>query len=213
MKTIIFVRVADMKYYQGITEKDEPINGGAYVKETQKAHECYNFNPVVQEGEEFEKCIGFFMMIGGNGVGQLHIEKMPGCEAMKKEEQINDAIVIFVSKARNSKNMRVVGFYKNATVFRYPHCMTFGDGYQQEYMFEAKKEDCVVLPYMTRFSNSEWYVPSSTSKYSNFGFGRSNVWFAGGSGASDQEKKYVERMIHSVDSFQGENWLGKGGEA
>ena len=32
-------------------------------------------------------------------------------------------------------------------------------------------------------------------------------------GASDQEKEYVERMIHSVDSFQGENWLGKGGEA
>ena len=152
MKPIIFIRVADMKYYQGITKKDTPFNGGTYVEETGMAHECYNFDPIVQDDEDIEKCIGFFMMIGGNGVNQLHVEKMPGCEAMKKEEMINDALVVFVSKARDSKNMRVAGFYKNATVFRYPHHMTFENGYEQEYMFEAKKEDCVVLPYTTRFS-------------------------------------------------------------
>lgn len=213
MKPIIFVRVADMKYYQGISDKDAPYNGGAYVEETGMAHECFNFDPIVEDGEDTEKCIGFFMMIGGNGACQLHIEKMPGCEYMKKEEQIDDAIVVFVSKARDSKNMRVAGFYRNATVFRYPHYMNFEDGYQQEYMFEANKEDCVVLPYTTRFSDSSWYVPSSTSKYSDFGFGRSNVWFAGGKGASDQEKEYVERMISSVESYNGENWMGKGGEA
>lgn len=212
MKPIIFVRVADMKYYQGITEKDAPFNGGSYVKETGMAHECYNFSPVIADGEDYEKCIGFFMMIGGNGVSQLHIEKMPGCESVKKEKQINDVIVVFVSKARDSKNMRVVGFYKNATVFRYPHQMSFENGYVQEYMFEARKEDCVVLPYTTRFSGSSWYVPNSTSKYSDFGFGRSNVWFAGGKGASNQEKEYVERMIHSIESYQGENWIEKGGE-
>ena len=60
---------------------------------------------------------------------------------MKKEEQIDDAIVVFVSKARDSKNMRVAGFYRNATVFRYPHYIDVEDGYQQEYRFEANKED------------------------------------------------------------------------
>lgn len=212
MKPIIFARVADMKYYQGITEKDAPLNGGSYVKETGMAHECYNFDSVIEDGEDYEKCIGFFQMMGGKGASQLHIEKMPGCESMNKEEQINGAIVVFVSKASGSKSMRVVGFYKNATVFRYPHQMSFGNGYVQEYMFEARKEDCVVLPYTTRFSGSSWYVPSSTSKYSDFGFGRSNVWFAGGEGASNQEKEYVERMIHSIESYQGENWIEKGGE-
>ena len=29
MKPIIFVRIADMKYYKGITENDVPDNGGS----------------------------------------------------------------------------------------------------------------------------------------------------------------------------------------
>lgn len=213
IKPIIFVRVADMKYYQGITEKDIPYNGGSYVKETGLAHECYNFEPVVENGQDYEKCIGFFMMMGGKGVEQLHIEKMPGCEALKYEEKVEDAIVVFVSKARNSKNMRVVAFYKNATVYRHRHVMTFENGYEQEYLFEARKEDCVVLPYTTRFSDSAWYVPSSTSKYSDFGFGRANVWFGGGKNASGKEKEYVEKMIYSVTNYAGENWIGKCGVA
>ena len=43
MKPIIFARVADMKLYKGITETDRPVNGGAYVRETNDAHECFNF--------------------------------------------------------------------------------------------------------------------------------------------------------------------------
>ena len=210
-KPIIFVRVADMKYYQGITENDIPYNGGAYVKETGIAHECHNFAPIVEDGQEYEKCIGFFMMMGGKGVEQLHIEKIPGCESMKHEEKVEDVIVVFVSKSRCSKNMRVVGFYKNATVYRHRHIMTIENDYEQEYLFEAKKEDCVVLPYTTRFSDSAWYVPSSTSKYSDFGFGRANVWFGGGKNASDKEKDYVKKMICSVTNYVGDNWIEKGG--
>ena len=136
---------------------------------------------------------------------------MPCCEALKNEEKVDDAIVVFVSKARNSKNMRVVGFYKNATVYRYRHVMSFANGYEQEYLFEAPKEDCVVLPYTSRFSDSAWYVPSSTSKYSDFGFGRANVWFGGGKNASNKEKDYVRKMIHSIMNYSGENWIGKAG--
>lgn len=213
MKPIIFVRVSDMKYYQGITDDDKPMNGGSFVANTGLAHECYNFDPVVQNGEDFEKCLGFFMMMGGKGANQLHIEKIPGCELHKNSDKIYGVTVVFVSKALNSKTMRVVGFYKNATVYRYPQCMEFENGYVQEYTLEARKEDCVVLPYSTRFGQKEWYVPSSTSKYANFGFGRSNVWFAGSRGASEEETEYVERMIKSVDEYNGENWMGKGGNA
>ena len=209
MKPIIFARVADMKYYKGITDNDKPENGGSYVSDTGLAHECYNFDPIVQDGEDFEKCIGFCMMSGGkNGVGQLHIENIAGCEAYKKEEQVEGVTVVFVSKSSRAKTMRVVGFYKNATVYRYPHFMDFGNDYEQMYWFEAKKEDCVVLPYSTRFSNSEWYVPRSVSKQ-DFGMGRSQVWYAGGKGASEKELAYVERMIVSTENYSGENWIDK----
>lgn len=209
MKPIIFARVADMKYYKGITDTDKPENGGSYVSDTGLAHECYNFQPIIQAGENFEKCIGFCMMSGGkNGVNQLHIEKIVGCEACKKEEACEGVTVVFVSKSSRAKSMRVVGFYKNAIVYRYPHFMEFDDGYEQMYWFEAKKEDCVVLPYSTRFGSSDWFVPNSTAK-DDFGFGRSQVWYAGGKGASQKEIEYVEKMLQSIDSYQGENWIEK----
>ena len=203
MRPIIFARVADMKYYKGITDTDKPENGGSYVSDTGLAHECYNFEPVIQTGEDFEKCIGFCMMYG-----QLHIERIVGCEDCKKEESCEGVMVVFVSKSSRAKSMRVVGFYKNATVYRHPHFMEFDGGYEQMYWFEAKKEDCVVLPYSTRFGSSAWYVPNSTAR-DDFGFGRSQVWYAGSKGASKKELEYVERMIHSIDSYQGENWMEK----
>lgn len=209
MKPILFVRVADMKYYRGITEQDAPFNGGSYVKETGNAHECYNFEPIVQNGQDFEKCIGFFMLSGGGEVGQLHIEKIAGCELMKNDEAIENVHVVFVSKASGSKTMRVVGFYRNATVYRHPHYMNFATDYVQEYWFEAVKENCVLLPYTERHSGNKWFVPASSSKYQEFGFGRANVWFAGGEGASEKEVAYVERMIQSLETYQGENWMDK----
>lgn len=207
MRRIIFTRVADMKYYKGITKYDVPENGGSYVGDTGLAHECYNFAPVIQSGEDFEKCIGFCMLSGGkNGVNQLHIENIVGCEACKKEEACEGVTVVFVSKSNRAKSMRVVGFYKNAIVYRYPHFMEFENGYEQMYWFEAKKEDCVVLPYTTRFSSSNWYVPRSTAK-NEFGFGRFSVWYAAGKGASTKEIEYVEKMIKSIDEYNGENWM------
>lgn len=209
MKPIIFVRVADMKYYQGITESDKPLNGGSYVNETGYAHECYNFAPVMRDGENHEKCLGWFRMMGGRGAGQLHIENIVGCGALKEEGSVDGVIVVFVSKAERAQNMRAVGFYKNAKVYRTPQ---YDDIYDQEFMFEARKEDCVVLPYSVRFSNNAWYVPNNSSKYAEFGFGRSNVWYAGGKGASRKELDYVERMIKSVDDYAGANWINEGGD-
>ncbi|MCQ2354975.1 MAG: hypothetical protein MJ102_07760 [Clostridia bacterium] len=204
---IIFVRIADMKYYRGITEKDVPHNGGSFVSDTGEAHECFNFDPVIADGENYEKCIGYFQLSGGTGVEQLHIEKIRGCELLKNSDAAEGIDVVFVSKALGSQNMRVVGFYKNAVVYRFPHCMTFDSGYEQTYWCEAKKEDCVLLPYSTRFSDKNWYVPSSTSKYADYGFGRSNIWYAGAKGASDEEIAYTDRMKAAIHAYSGENRL------
>lgn len=43
---ILFCNIAWMDYYKGIVPgKDEPKNGGSYVKDTKDAHEKYNFKP------------------------------------------------------------------------------------------------------------------------------------------------------------------------
>ena len=54
MKPIIFARVADMKYYRGITDKDKPYNGGSYVANTGYAHECFNFDPIIFDNDDQE---------------------------------------------------------------------------------------------------------------------------------------------------------------
>lgn len=213
MKPIIFVRIADMKYYKGITEQDVPNNGGSYVNETQEAGECYNYDAVTFDDNK-EYCLGFAMITGGriDKEPQLHIERMAGCQLAKKEEKITDATVVWVSKARNSQTMRVVGFYKNATVYRQYQYAEFDTGYVQAYNFIAEKKDCVLLPYTERHGNSKWYVPSSQRNNSTFGFGRANIWYAGSDTEDAGEIAYVERMIESIENYQGVNWIDEGGE-
>jgi hypothetical protein len=121
--------------------------------------------------------------------------------------------VVWCSKAPGAQNMRVVGFYKNATVFREPQYAEFDNGYVQEYNFIAKKEDCVLLPYRERHSNCKWYVPSSQKGQYSFGFGRSNIWYASGCMDDSRQLEYIEKMILSIDDYNGENWIDKGGAA
>ena len=60
---ILFCNIAWMDYYKGIVPgKDEPKNGGSYVKDTKDAHEKYNFKPELLKLKGFpegEYCLGF----------------------------------------------------------------------------------------------------------------------------------------------------------
>lgn len=207
MKPIIFCRIADMKYYRGITDEDRPINGGAYVNETGEAHECYNFDYANVDGEDV--CLGFVMMARTSATGNvaLHIEKISGCELTKNQESIDGVTVVWCAKGEGRTSTRVVGFYKNATVYRYPQFADFENGYCQQFNFVAKKEDCVLLPINERYTKSEWYVPMSGKNSYEFGFGRSNIWFANGESGSIKEKDYVERVLEAIENYSGRNLM------
>ena len=209
MKPIIFARIADMKFYKGITDTDKPVNGGSYVKDTNYAHECYNFDPVILEDKK-EYCLGFTQLLGGKDP-QLHIEHIVGCKGMKDALSVDNVIVVFCSKAHNSKTMRVVGFYKNATVFRdYQECLfpsEDGNDYVQSYSFLAEKKDCVLLPYQERFRTGDWFVPTSGKMGYSFGYGHNNIWFAGSNTYNMDEINYVNKMIESIENYNGENMI------
>ena len=36
MKKVVFCEIAWMKYYSGVSEDDQPVNGGKYVKENKE---------------------------------------------------------------------------------------------------------------------------------------------------------------------------------
>ncbi|MDE5738192.1 MAG: hypothetical protein K2H93_07500 [Oscillospiraceae bacterium] len=199
MKPIIFARLTDMKYYKGITDDDKPVNGGSFVKDTNLAHECYNFDVVTLEnGKEY--CLGFVEISTG---AQLCIERIIGCESFKNAEYVDNVTVVFCSKPGNIKGMRVVGFYRNATVFRYPQ----SDDDDWIFNFISEKKNCVLLPYQERLSSdNKWFVPISGTKGYTFGFGRSNTWYAESKTDNKDEIEYfLNKLINNIENYDGDN--------
>ena len=67
--------------------------------------------------------------------------------------------------------MRVVGFQIKAIAYRNTNKIEFIDcDEEQLYNFEARKENCILLPNQERHANNNWYVPSSGRNNSTFGF-------------------------------------------
>lgn len=205
MRPVIFARVAYMKKYRGVNGQDIPKNGGAYVKEMKDAHEAWNFDPIEIAGQAGRWCLGYCQPVGGCANPQLHLEKITGCEASGKETELNGVTVVFVAKT--DVGLRIVGFYKNATVYRYMQRMEFDSGYVQDYQFAARKEDCVLLPPNARTGDCGWSVPMSTGRNNTFGMGRSNLWFAASTDADEEEKTYAEQMLKRIDEYRGGNWM------
>ena len=201
MKPIIFVRIADMKRYRGVQPDDIPVNGGKYVDENQDANEAYNFERFVSsDGRNL--CVGFAMMQKST---QLRIENIIECELCKNSDYVEDVTVVFCSTRRDSKYMRVAGFYRHAKVYRNYQYMEFKNGYLQDFLFEAESRDCVLIPYNERVKHKEWFVPLANDKDYGFGFGRSNIWFANNYKENPKLESFVERMIASTDNYNGAN--------
>lgn len=180
MMRILFCNIAWMKEYRGNEDgKDTPLNGGSYVDETGDAHEKYNFTPVNMEGKEGLYCLGFFETKSHNGkdVNQMRIENIAGCELLKKEESVDDVLVVYCAKHPAHKFTTVVGWYKHATVFRHYQEAVFAPEDIQYYNAIANSSDCVLLPAGIRSRKVQWEVPRKSNGWA-YGFGRANVWYA-----------------------------------
>ena len=154
---ILFCNIAWMDNYKGIIPGvDEPKNGGSYVSATGNAHEAYDFQPVNIEVTDNDipkgiYCLGFVETKSTNRSVQneLHIEKIAGCEMLKKEDSAEDVLVIYCAKYpfAEKNETYVVGWYQHATVYRYYECATFqledGGKEEQYYNAFAIAENCV----------------------------------------------------------------------
>ena len=82
---------------------DKPVNGGAYNKK-QIRHEIYNYKSF--NGMYF----GYVQSVGDS----IRIEKIGG---NAKDDYVNNILVVWVS-TKKSGGQVIVGWYKNATVYR-----------------------------------------------------------------------------------------------
>jgi hypothetical protein len=196
-----------MKYYKGACDQDVPYNGGKFVKEHGFGHEEYNFLPITLVGLNQEMCFGFVEPKSNKGArNTLHIEKIYGCSALKNEESVDNVLIIWCA-TRLEGDVTVVGWYKDATVFRrlQDWTMRTPDGTEENrhYNVLAETSNCTLLPESER-NRHIWSVPNARYTKS-FGFGQSMLWYP----TEETAKIYLERLLHSIDSYKGDNWINK----
>ena len=115
---ILFCKISAMKYYKGASQRDVPYNGGSYVNENGFGHEQYNFAPVQLDDGQY-CCLGFVetKTTLKSKRNDLHIEKISGCELLKKEGSVDGVLVIWCATT-DLNETSIVGWYKDATVYR-----------------------------------------------------------------------------------------------
>lgn len=207
---ILFCKIASMKYYKGVQEGiDEPHNGGSYVAENGRGMEERNFLSVFDRFEKETYCRGFVETKSTvkDRKNELHIENIRGCELLKKEDTVEDVLVVWCATQKQEdtgKNKAViVGWYQHAAVYRYGESYMLWDGNYQDYYMQAKVEDCVLLPEEVR-SLKKWEAP--VAQKWGYGFGQALVWYA----RNENAEPYLKKLVKQIQEYDGENWIDVG---
>lgn len=179
---VIFCNTAYMKYYCG-TDGDTPRNGGKYVNENNTGGEAYNFL------DDNGKCYGYFMTYG-----QTHIERLEGVDA--RDEEVSDVLVVWTAKRDASSSPTIVGWYKNATVYRqFRYKGAYGIGVEHNYCIVADSKDCYLLPEEKR----RFAIPRASIAGAGKGMGQSAIWYAESSYA---QTEFIPKVIEYIENYE-----------
>jgi len=117
MERVLFCNIAFMQYYDAEFATETPCHGGKYVSDTGDALEKYNFH-VCADG----KIRGFVETKYRDGYknaqhpNDLHIENIDG--TYRAADSIDGVTVIFCAYSDRLAKGVLVGWYRNATVYR-----------------------------------------------------------------------------------------------
>lgn len=163
VERLIFLNIAWMKNYKGITQEDKPSGGGSFVASHKFGHEIFNFLPY--KGYSYG-----YVQPRGDTIDIKRIKINIGrIGAGEEEEYVDNVLAVWVSQSH------IIGWYKNATVFRKHQSAPTGSGRfhkdtEMGYFVKAKADDCTLLPVDERI----FPIPRRRKG----GMGQSNVWYA-----------------------------------
>ena len=186
---MIFLRITWMTRYQGIVSGDTPVGGGAYVTEHGFGHEIFNFHPF--QGAMY----GYGQPPGRKDKWADARINLTRLGAGADDKSVPGVLAVWVATSPTGGAF-VVGWYKNATVFRDWQPPPAGSarkhaGVDCGYYVTAKSEDAVILPPDERV----FAVP----QHGKGGFGQSNIWYADD---SEQHSQFRHSVLRYVDSRQ-----------
>lgn len=157
---LLFCNIGWMREYQGQTATDKIIGGGRYVRIQKRGHEVCNF--VAARGRVF----GYVQPVGRH----IRLEKL----GASKDAATLSGVDVVVTAHRPGGNTVIVGWYRNATVYRDPQPLTTATALHRKngidsFRYEAREQDVKLLDHNHRTE----VVPRGKN-----GMGQSNVWYA-----------------------------------
>jgi hypothetical protein len=150
---IVFLRIAWMEHYNGVSEEDKPKGAGSYVKENGKGGEVYNFTK--KRGEYYG-----FARIQKNR--DIDLSKLGGSNEVGFIEGVT---VVFFAKNPIIGGQWIVGWYRNATLYRHIiDCPKKSESDIGKCLAHCKVKDGVLL----KMQDRNWEID---------GAGQTNLWY------------------------------------
>ena len=180
---ILFANIGWMAHYRGNNAKDQIKGGGSYRDDDK--HEAFNFLSI--NG----KCYGYVQPVRWGGINIERIEK--GC----KDDKLSNVLVVWIATHPSAGGTYIVGWYKNANVFKFFQASRNSLRNKYNYNIVAKDNDCTLLPLDQRT------FQVLRAKNGGKGFlGQSNVWYADSSSKAVQQ--FRQEVIAYIKSYTGE---------
>lgn len=181
---VLFCNTGWMKYYDDDPE-DKLNYGGKYVQDNQDGGERKNFL------EYNGKCYGY-VAAGGDLALEKHYK-----DVTSRQSSIKDVLVVWVAKKEKGQT-RIVGWYKNATVYREQQFLeAFTDpNCNRIFQVEALAKDCYLLPEEER----TFPIERAAQSGKGMGMGQANVWYAESSFA---QTVIVPKVLEFIEGYKG----------
>jgi len=177
---IIYFNIGWMKRYAGVVDDDETQGGHGYLKGHRHGGESFNFSKC-KDGK----------VRGHRPPGSSEKTNITKMGVDKKAAEISGALVVWIAKEPASGRSLIVGWYRNATVYREARSSNITlNGHEIFYSAEVAASDAVLLPPLIR----TFQVASSRTN-PGAGFGQKPTWY----GAEEVDKR-VWDYIRAYDS-------------
>ena len=184
---LLFAHISWMPEYSG-KPGESIFSTHGYVIENEIGHERWNYKP---EGD----CIRGYVPIRGkakkNAPGEIAIEKLGASKSDDLVEGIT--IVWFANHPDNPKNAYIIGWYRNATVFREAQFRR-----QREFRMQCAVEDATLLASSAR-TFAIPHVRSIRGRELGYGYGQSSLWYA--ENAPKSFLRTVREFLASIDKL------------
>jgi hypothetical protein len=189
MALVVFARVGWMKWYRGPQPDDEkPIGGGSYTK-NELGHEAYNFRPL--NGN----MLGYFQpKLRTDHPSSVALERI---EAGFTGQSLEGVLAIFVATDPKRGGQRIVGWFRDATVYRFAQTSNAKERNLFSYFLKTREENAHLVLETRRAS----IIPSGKGA-----FGQANVCYPlDSNGQLKKNAGWIDEALRYIASYDLEN--------